>query len=510
MNQSPPAGNVSPLSRRRFLANLGGGGGLGMIALGAMLADDGLLRPGAALAADTPLGGVDLEAAVPTAAGPLAARPPHFAPTAKRCIFIFLDGGPSQVDLFDPKPKLRELEGQTLPDSMLKNVRFAFINRSAKLRGSPFAFRKHGRSGMDFSELLPNVAGVADDLCMVRSMVTDQFNHHPASLTLQCGQDKLGLPAVGSWVTYGLGSENQDLPGYVVLTGGRGTSGAGTLWNGGFLGSSHGGVLFRTRGEAVLNLADPPGVPRHVRRDALDVLGRLNRSHHAEVHDPEIAARVASYELAFRMQAAATDLSDLSGERPHTLDAYGVNRDDARIKVKRDGGPGQFRDFATNCLLARRLVERGVRFVNIFHASWDHHEDVDGELPFYTQMADQPIAALVRDLKQRGLLDETLVVVASEFGRTPLVQAKAGRDHHPFAFTILMAGGGIKPGHVHGETDEIGWAPVRDAVHVNDWHATLLHLFGLDHLRLTHRFAGLDRRLTPITRESLAVRDLLA
>ena len=503
MHQHPDDQAARP-TRRRFLADAAGGG-LGMIALGAMLARDGVLSPGKALAAGTPVGGVELDVV-----SPLRPKPAHFAPKAKRCIFIFLDGGPSQVDLFDPKPKLVELSGQRLPDSMLKNVRFAFINKDATLRASPFKFRKYGSAGMDFSELLPHMSGLADEWCMVRSMVTDQFNHHPASLTMQCGQDKLGLPAIGSWLTYGLGSENQDLPGYVVLTGGRGTSGAATLWNGGYLGSAHAGVLFRTRGEAVLNLANPPGMPRHLRREALDALRGLNEEHLAQVHDPEVAARISSYELAFRMQAAAGELNDLRGEDPRTLAAYGVDRPDANIKVRRDGGPGQFRDFASNCLLARRLVERGVRFVNIFHASWDHHEDVDAELPFFTLMADQPIAALVRDLKQRGLLDETLVVVASEFGRTPLVQGKAGRDHHPFAFTILLAGGGIKGGYVHGETDEIGWSPVRDPVHVNDFQATLLHLFGLDHLRLTYKFKGLDQRLTTVTRESRVVTELLA
>jgi uncharacterized protein (DUF1501 family) len=490
-------------TRRRFLANLSGGG-LGMTALGAMLAKDGLLSPNAALAGESPIGGVDMEL------NPLAARAPAFAPKAKRCIFLFHDGGPSQMDLYDPKPKLKELEGQRLPDSLLKNVRFAFIKKDAQLRGSPFKFKKYGQCGMDFSELLPKVATLADEICMVRSMVTDQFNHHPASLTLQCGTAKLGLPSMGSWVTYGLGNESENLPGYVVLTGGRGTSGAGTLWHNGFLSSAHAGVLFRTRGEPVLNLANPEGVSRELRREQLDVLRRLNESHFERANDPEIRARIAHHELAFRMQAAATDLGDLSGESAATLAAYGVDRADPKVKIKRDGGPGQYRDFATNCLLARRLVERGVRFVNIFHASWDHHEDVDGELPFYAAMADQPVAALIGDLKQRGLLDETLVVWASEFGRTPLAQGTAGRDHHPYAFTIFMAGGGVRPGYVHGETDEIGWAPVRDAVHVNDLQATLLHLFGLDHLKLTYKFKGVEQRLTTITRQARVVRELLA
>jgi hypothetical protein len=443
-------------------------------------------------------------------ANPLAVKAPHFTPQAKNCIFIFLDGGPSQVDLFDPKPKLEELHGQTLPPSMLENVRFAFINKQATLKASPRKFQKHGQCGMEFSDLLPRLATCADDLCMIRTVVSDQFNHHPAQLTLQCGQAKLGLPSMGAWIAYGLGSPSQELPGYVVLTGGRGTSGAATLWSSGFLNSSYGGVLFRTRGEAVLNLANPPGIPREVRRAGLDALRDLNQSRYEETLDPEIAGRIANYELAFRMQTAAGELNDLSGEDQRTLDAYGVEREDAKIKVKRDGGPGQFRDFATNCLLARRLIERGVRFVNVFHATWDHHENVDGELPFYTLMSDQPIAALIQDLKQRGLLDETLVVIGSEFGRTPLGQGEAGRDHHPFAFTMLMAGGGVRPGYTHGETDEIGWAPARDPVHVNDFQATLLHLFGLDHRRLTFKHQGLDQRLTTVTRESRVIRELLA
>ena len=493
---------TSPAGRRQFLTTLGGG--LGMIALGDLLARDGLIAAGEPLTAVTHTGAVDLRMT-----NPLTPKPTHFAPCAKNCIFIFLDGGPSQMDLFDPKPKLAELHGQKLPESMLQNVRFAFINKDAPLKASPRTFDRHGECGMVFSDLLPHLATCADDLCMVRSVVTDQFNHHPAQLMMQCGQGKLGLPSMGSWITYGLGSESQNLPGYVVLAGGRGTSGSSTLWQSGFLTSSYAGVLFRTRGEPVLNLANPPGVPRELRRIGLDALRDLNQAHFEQMHDPEIQSRIASYELAFRMQAAAVQLGDLSGEGRHTLESYGVDRTDWKIKVRRDGGPGQYRDFATNCLMARRLVERGVRFVNIFHGFWDHHEDVDGELPFYTGMADQPIAALIKDLEQRGLLDETLVVIGSEFGRTPLGQGNAGRDHHPFAFTMLFAGGGVKAGCTYGETDEIGWAPVRDPVHVNDLHATLLHLFGLDHLRLTYRFRGLDQRLTSVTREARVIDELL-
>ncbi|MCI0459181.1 MAG: DUF1501 domain-containing protein [Gemmataceae bacterium] len=477
-----------PATRREFFTGMASGG-LGLLALQSLLAQD---APRA------------------TRTDPLRPRPSHFEPRARSCIFIFMDGGPSQLDLFDPKPSLRRHDGQRLPESMLANVRFAFINRSATLRASPRRFTRHGHCGMELSDLLPHLGACVDDLCLIRTMHTDQFNHHPAQLEMQCGQPRLGLPALGSWLTYGLGSESDNLPGYVVLTGGRGTSGSSTLWQGGFLGSTHAGVLFRTRGEAVLNLADPPGLPRPLRRAGLDALADLNRARAEQVRDPEIMARVANYELAFRMQAAALELNDLSGESRRTLEMYGVDRTDPPVRIRRDGGPGQYRDFATNCLLARRLVERGVRFVNIFHASWDHHEDVDGELPFYTRMADQPVAALIRDLKQRGLLDSTLVVWGSEFGRTPLSQGAGGRDHHPFAFSMFLAGGGVKAGHVHGETDEFGWAPVRDGVHVNDMHATLLHLFGLDHRRLTYRFQGLEQRLTTVTRQAEVIPALLA
>jgi hypothetical protein len=468
-------------TRRGFLTSLAGGG-LGLAALGELLAQD----------------------------DPLAPRPPHLPAKAKRCIFLFMDGGPSQMDLFDPKPKLRELDGQRLPDSLLEGVRFAFIKKDAPLKGSPRAFLRHGRCGMELSDLLPHLGEVADELCLIRTMTTDQFNHHPAQLMLQCGRGDLGYPSLGSWLAYGLGSESRNLPAYVVLTGGRGTSGAATLWDGAFLGSTRSGVLFRTRGEPVLNLAEPPGFPRPLRREGLDALSDLNRLRAREVRDPEIEARTANYELAFRMQAEALELGDLSGESRETLAMYGVERPDPKMKIQRDGGPGQYRDFATNCLLARRLVERGVRFVNLFHASWDHHENVDGELPFYTGMADQPVAALIRDLKQRGLLDSTLVVWGCEFGRTPLRQGPAGRDHHPYAFSMFLAGGGVKGGVVHGETDEVGWSPVRDPVHVSDLHATLLHLFGLDHLRLTRRYQGLDQRLTSLLREARLVKAILA
>jgi hypothetical protein len=414
-------------------------------------------------------------------------------------------GAPSQIDLFDPKPKLNELSGQKLPESLLKNVRFAFIQKdTATLLGTKRTFTKRGQCGMELSDLLPHMGTVADDLLLVRSMHTDQFNHHPGQLLMQCGRGAFGLPCMGSWLTYGLGSESQNLPGYVVLTAGRGSSGGATLWQSGFLPSVHAGVRFRNQGDAVLNLGNPAGLPPELQRMGLDVLHDINQAHYQKTQDPEIASRIASYELAFRMQTAAPELIDLSGETKDTLDAYGVNRETPAFGARGSGGADTYQTFAKNCLLARRMVERGVRFINIIHASWDHHSNLDKELTYNAGMADQPVAALIKDLKERGLLDETLVVWGAEFGRTPLGEnrggrdANTGRDHHPFAFSTLLAGGGIQGGQVYGETDEIGWAPSKDPVHVNDMHATMLHQFGLDHLRLTHRFQGRDFRPTDV------------
>jgi len=477
------------LGRRDFLTSAASG--LGVLGLAGVLSDAGLLT-GTADAAGV-------------ATDPLAVKPPHFAPKAKSCIFIFMEGAPSQADLFDPKPKLNELHGQKLPDSLTKNVRFAFLKKdTATVMGTKRKFSPQGQCGMELSELIPHIGSVADDLLLIRSMHTDQFNHHPGQLLMQCGRASFGLPSMGSWLTYGLGSESRNLPGYVVLTAGRGSSGGASLWQSGFLPSSYSGVLFRNQGEPVLNLQTPPGISPELQRKGLDVVSRVNQARFEQMRDPEIASRIASYELAFRMQSAAPELIDLKSETQSTLDAYGLDRKEPTIKSNRGGGPGQFRSFAANCLLARRMVERGVRFVNIIHASWDHHSDLDAELPYNCEMADQPIAALIKDLKARGLLDETLVVWASEFGRTPLGENRggsemvSGRDHHPFAFSIFMAGGGIRGGQVYGETDEIGWSPVKDPVHVNDFQATLLKLFGLDHLKLTHRFQGRDFRLTDV------------
>lgn len=489
-------------TRREFLTTTASG--LGLAALGAMLTDDGLLTP--AHAAPRPA----------DAAKPLSPRRPHFAPKAKACIFIFMAGAPSQLDLFDPKPKLNQLHGQPLPDSLLKNVRFAFIKKeSAVLMGSPRRFTRHGECGMELSDFLPHIGTCADDLLLIRSLHSDQFNHHPGQLLMQCGRAAFGLPAMGSWLTYGLGSASQNLPGYVVLTSGRGSSGGATLWQSGFLPSVYAGVLFRNQGEPVLNLQNPAGLPAELQREGLDVLREVNAARYQEIHDPEIASRIANYELAYRMQSAAPELIDLSGETRQTLEMYGVDRPEPNVNGGRGKQGNTHQSFARNCLLARRLVERGVRFVNIIYASWDHHSNLEPELRYNCGVVDQPLAALIRDLKQRGLLDETLLVWGSEFGRTPLgenrggnTQNVTGRDHHPYAFSMFLAGGGIQGGQVYGASDEVGWGIADRPVHIHDLHATMLHLFGLDHLKLTYRFQGRDYRLTDI--HGHVVTDILA
>jgi len=480
-------------SRRNFLATMANG--VGGLAVASLLREDRLL-------AQEP-------------ANPLAPRPAHFAPKAKSCICIYVEGAPSQIDLWDPKPKLNELHGQPLPESLWRNVRFAFTQpATARIMGSPRIFRQHGQCGMELSDLWPNLATCADDICWIRSMHTEAFNHHPGQLCMNTGVPTFGRPSIGSWLNYGLGNESRNLPGYVVLTAGRGTSAGASAWTSGFLPTHYAGVLFRSQGEPVLNLNNPAGLSREMQRRTIETIGNLNRLRHQEIGDPEINSRIAAYELAFRMQAAAPELIDLSGETRQTMDAYGLDRQEPTIQASRGGGPGQFRQFATNCLLARRLVERGVRFVNLYHASWDHHSNLNAELSFNCQMADQPVAALIQDLKRRGLLDSTLVLWLSEFGRTPLGENRGGnpnatgRDHHPFAFTIWMAGGGVKAGHIHGATDELGWGIARDPVHINDFHATLLHLFGLDHLRLTYRYQGRDFRLTDVA--GRVMRELIA
>jgi Protein of unknown function (DUF1501) len=474
-------------SRRGFLGNVANG--VGLVALASLLGEQGLLADG-------------LEG---RAVDPLAPRLPHAAPRARACIFIYLEGAPSQIDLFDPKPKLNELDGQPLPESMTKNVRFAFLQKeTARLMGCPRTFSRHGESGLEFSDFLPHLATCADELCVVRSMHTEAFNHHPGQLLLNTGSQMFGRPSVGSWLNYGLGSESRNLPGYVVLTAGRGTSGGTSNWSSGFLPSSYQGVLFRNEGEPILNLDNPPGVTDGLQQRSIAGLSALNRLRQSVIGDPEISGRIASYELAYRMQSAAPELIDLSGESKATHEAYGLGRTEPEGSGGRSGGKGTFEAFARNCLLARRLVERGVRFVNIVHASWDHHSNLNTELAHNCRMADQPVAAMIKDLKARGLLDTTLVVWASEFGRTPLGENRpgfaqvTGRDHHPFAFTIWCAGGGVRAGRTIGKTDELGWGVEEDPVHVHDLQATLLKLFGIDHLKLTYRFQGRDFRLTDV------------
>lgn len=477
-------------ARRQFLTS--SASGLGLAALGSMLAQDGVLGPTSASAAD----------AVKQA---IVNRMPHFAPKAKNCIFLLQAGAPSHLDLYNPKPKLNELDGKPLPKEMLEKVRFAFIKKdSAVLLGSPRKWSKHGQSGMDFSDFLPHIATCADDLLMIRSMHSEQFNHHPGQLLLSCGRASFGLPTMGSWLTYGLGTESQNLPGYVVLTSGRGSSGGASLWGSGFLPSHYAGVLFRNQGEPVLNLSNPAGLPPELQRRGLDTLKSLNEQRLQEMQDPEIASRIESYELAFRMQSAAPELIELGGETAATQDAYGVNRAQHPQATGRGNVANAHLSFARNCLLARRMVERGVRFVNIIYEAWDQHSSLDADLRYNTWVVDQPIAALIKDLKQRGLFDSTLVVWGAEFGRTPLGEnrngreANTGRDHHPFSFSLWMAGGGTKGGLIYGDSDEIGWGISKDPVHMNDFHATLLHLFGLDHLQLTHRYQGRDFRLTDV------------
>jgi hypothetical protein len=454
--------------------------GLGSIALASLLNDRLWAAPAASSNAQ---GDVN----------PLAPRPTHYAPKAKHVIFLFMAGGPSHLELFDYKPKLRELDGQVVPPSYVANKRFAFIKQDAKLLGTRRKFAQHGQSGAQISECLPHLAGIADQVCLVRSMKTDVFNHGPAKLFMNSGTPRFtdGRPAMGSWVTYGIGSPSQNLPGFVVLQSGpRGPRGGSPLWGSGFLPTTYQGVPFRSAAEPILNLASPPGVSRQAQGEFTDVVNDLNARRLAKVGDPEIATRIAAYEMAYRMQASAPELMDLSGETAATIRSYGAQ-------------PGKV-SFANNCLLARRLVERGVRFVQLYHTDWDHHGNAGTELgkslDERCREVDQPMAALVLDLKQRGLLDDTIVIWGGEFGRTPMGEPRdmIGRDHHVDSFAMWLAGGGIKVGQTIGATDELGFYVTEDPVHVHDLHATLLHLLGLNHLKLTYKFQGRDFRLTDV------------
>jgi hypothetical protein len=431
-----------------------------------------------------------------TGTNPLASRKPHFAAKAKRVIYLFQAGGPSHLEMFDHKPELAKWDGKLPPPELIKGYRSAFITPNSTLLGPKFKFARHGQSGAELSEIVPHLAKVADDIAIVKSMHTDAFNHAPAQIMMNTGSQMFGRPSFGSWATYGLGSETQDLPAFVVFsTGGKGTSGGASNWGSGFLPSVYNGTLFRSTGDPVLYLSNPKGMDDEVQRDSLATIKKLNQKKLDSVGDPEIATRINSFEMAYKMQSSAPDLMDLSKEPKHILDLYGVE-------------PGKV-NYASACLLARRMIERGVRFVQIFHESWDQHGGLVGDLKKNCKNTDQASAALVMDLKQRGLLDDTLVIWGGEFGRTPMVQGgNDGRDHHPNCFSMWMAGGGIKPGLTLGESDDFGFNATKDKVHVHDLHATLLQLLGFDHTKLTYRFQGRDFRLTDVHGE--VVEKLLA
>jgi hypothetical protein len=432
-------------------------------------------------------------AAAPKLPDPLAPHPPQFAPKAKRVIYLFMAGAPSQLELFDHKPTLAKYNGKSLPPEILKGQKYAFIRPDAALYATEFKFAKHGKCGAELSEALPHLAQVVDDIAIVKSMTTDAFNHAPGQVLMQTGSTQFGRPCFGSWVLYGLGSEAHNLPGFVVLNSAGGLSGGTALYGSGFLPTVYSGVPFRKTGDPVLFLSNPAGITDKMQRRTLDLIKELNQEHLGVVGDPEIATRINSFEMAYRMQSSAPELTDVSKESPETLKLYGVE-------------PGK-PSFAMNCLLARRLIERGVRFVQLYHEGWDHHSEVFKGVKDQAGKTDQASAALVKDLKQRGLLDDTLVIWGGEFGRTPMVESnpdagrKLGRDHHPQAFTMWFAGGGVKPGITVGATDEFGFDVVEDKVHVHDLHATLLHLLGFDHTKLTYRFQGRDFRLTDVEGE---------
>jgi hypothetical protein len=457
-------------SRRWFLERCGVG--LGKVALAGLLTDAFARR------------------VVAAPANPFPIKPPHFAPKAKRVIHLFMAGAPSQLELFDYKPKLAELEGKPIPPEVIGGQRYAFIRSDAAVLGPRFKFTKHGQCGAELGETLPHLARIVDDIAIVRSVRTDQFNHAPAQIFFNTGFGQPGRPSMGSWVLYGLGAETSDLPAFVVMSTGSGISGGSACWGSGALPGVYTGVRFRNQGDPILNVSSPPGADTQLQRDSLDLIGSLNQRRLTLDGDPEIATRIAAYEMAFRLQTSAPDLMDLRGESKATLDLYGC--DPAKPS------------FARSCLLARRMVERGVRFINIYNEGWDAHSNVEGNVRNNCKTTDQASAALVMDLKQRGLLDDTLVIWGGEFGRTPMVESNAalgrslGRDHHPQAFSMWLAGGGIKGGVTYGQTDELGFHIVENPVHVRDLQATILHQLGLDHERLSVRFQGLDLKLTGV------------
>jgi len=440
----------------------------------------------------------------PAAPGISPRRGPHFLPRAKRVIFLFMAGGPSQLDLFDWKPELARQDGQPIPASLVEGKRFAFMDSShgLELLASRRSFARHGESGAWVSDLLPHTAAIVDRLCIVKTCATDLFNHAPAKLFMNTGTGQFGRPSMGSWITYGLGSEAADLPGFVVLQSGpRGPRGGAVLWGSGSLPSQHQGVPLRSTGDPILSLSSPPGVDQASQRRVVDAVAALNRRRLALTADPEIATRISAYEMAFRMQTSAPALADISGETAETLSLYGIEQ------------PGEA-TYARNCLLARRLVERGVRFVQLYHTNWDHHggptENLETHLPQVCGEIDRATAALVTDLERRGLLDDTIVVWGGEFGRTPMGEKRehTGRNHHIDAATMWFAGGGFRPGMTYGETDEFGFGPVSGAVHVRDLHATILHQLGLDHERLSIRSQGLDEKLTGV-KPARVIREIL-
>jgi hypothetical protein len=481
----PNFDRLQQITRRQFLHTSG------QISLGA-IALNALLGGGTAAASAT--------------SNPLTARQPHFRPKAKRIIYLHMSGAPPHLDLFDYKPELVKRDGQLCPDDFIKGKRFAFTSGTPRLLGTPRKYAQYGPGGIWMSDAIPNFHKVADEMCVIRSMTTDQFNHAPAELLLFTGSPRQGRPSMGTWSTYGLGTENENLPGFVVLiSSGVQPSAGQSAWGSGFLPSVYQGVQCRSKGEPVLYVTDPPGMDRSLRRRTLDTLRDLNEMQAQELGHPETATRIAQYELAYRMQVSVPEVMDISRESPSVLEDYGAKPGDA--------------SFANNCLLARRLVEQGVRYVQLFDWGWDFHgtgenEDIRDGLTRKCARTDKPVAALISDLKQRGLLDETLIIWGGEFGRTPFREGRTaqgkilGRDHYPDCYSLFLAGGGVKRGFMYGETDELGFSVAENKVHVHDLQATILHLLGFDHEKLTFRFQGRDYRLTDV--HGQVVKDILA
>ena len=425
--------------------------------------------------------------------------PLHHPAKAKRVIFLYQAGGPSHLETFDYKPKLAEMHGKPMPESFTKGQQIAQLQGKPLICFGPqYGFKKFGQSGQEISELLPQIGSIADEVCIIRSMWTEQINHDPAHTLMNTGSIITGRPSMGSWILYGLGTESEDLPGFVVLLssgrGGQMQPIAARQWSAGILPSRFQGVKLYSVGDPVLYIQTPPGLSAGLQRDSIDAINALNRVRHTTLKDPEILTRVAQYEMAFKMQTSVPGLMDMKDESPQTLEAYGARPGDG--------------SFASNCLLARRLAERGVRFIQLYHRDWDHHGGIKQNMPLKADEVDRPTAALIKDLKQRGMLDDTLVIWGGEFGRTPMSQGGDGRDHHIKGFSYMLAGGGIKAGISHGATDELGYAAVEKPVSVPDLHATLLHLLGIDHQRLSVKFQGLDVRLTGIA--GYVVKDILA